>query len=349
MKGLLSYSGITAKLRAMEGKLITDEEYKNMAASENVPEAVSFLQKFPAYKEVFSDLEDNELHRGTIERLLTDSLYHDYTKLYRFAGLKQRPFLKFYFQHFEIDILKTCLRNAAAHQPAALGLIHFQDFFNRHSEIDLVKLSTSADLDEFISNLEGSIYYRLFTQLKNAGDQDPVDYEMALDLFYFNRSWSFIKKKLPKSEQRWILESFGRKLDLLNLQWIYRTKKYYSMDSSAISSLLIPLHYKLKKRQLERLTQAEGPEDFFAELSNTWYGSRISKSELCEQPDLEALYCRVLNQIHHTASKQNPYSMAALNSYFYFKERELKKIITIIESIRYRVDIGEILAYIDQN
>lgn len=349
MKGILSYSGITAKVRAMEGKRLDTEQYKIMAALESVPEAVSFLKTLPPYESTFSNLDDDSLHRSIIERLLTDSLYRDYTKLYRFSNLKQRQFLDFYFQHFEIDILKNCLRNAVAHQPASLGLAKHEEFFKRHSKIDLIRLSTSSDLDEFVANLEGTPYYDVVYKMKDSGDTDPFDYEMAMDLYYFGHAWRHIKKKIPKGEQDSILQCFGSKLDLLNLQWIYRMKKYYSIPADLLRSLLIPIHLRLREDTLSRLINAERMEDFFAELKETWYGSRLRESGLSERPDLEILSRMILNRVYRNASKKNPYSIATLASYLYFKEEELQKIVMIIESIRYSVDINEILEYIDQH
>lgn len=349
MRGLLSYSGITAKVKAMEGKLITDEQYRYMAALESVPATVEFLRTLPPYQDTFSNLDDESLHRGTIERLLADSLYRDYTKLYRFGSLKQRRFLDFYFFHFETDILKNCLRNAVAHQSVSLGLARYEGFFKKHSSVDLIQVSASESLEEFIDNLEGTAYYKPLIKLKDSGDTDHFDYEMALDLFYFGHAWDLIQNTLPKSEQDTILQCFGTKLDLLNLQWIYRTKRYYAVSSEAVMTLLIPIHYKLRPEHLKRLAETDSAEDFFSALSLTWYGSRLKKAELSEKPDLEILYRYVLNHIHRTVSKRSPYSMAILYSYLYFKEAELRKIITIIESIRYNTDVSEIITYIEQH
>lgn len=349
MKGLLSYSGIAAKVKAMEGKLITMEQYKNMAALENVTEAVGFLKTLPSYQALFSNLDDEALHRSAIERRLTGSLFSDYTKLYHFANLKQRKFLDFYFLHFETDIIKNCLRNAAAHHSVSLGLAQYEEFFNKHADVDLIRLSSSESLDEFIDNLENTIYYAPLIKLKDAGDTDHFNYEMALDLFYFDRAWTLIQKALPKSEQDAIFECFGTKLDLLNLQWIYRTKKYYAISGEAVRDLLIPLHYKLRTEQLHKLAGAETIEDFFTELSFTWYGARLKEAELLENPDLEVLFRYVLNHMHRREGKRAPYSMSILHSYLYFKESELRKIITIIESVRYKTDISEIITFIEQH
>lgn len=346
MRGLLAYGGLTTKARAMKGQLLTREQYRAMASLDSVTEAVDFLRSLPMYSDIFPDMDSEDLHRGTIERLLAGSLYRDYARLYRFAGMKQRRFFKLYFVHFEIDILKSCLRNAAAHQPVPVSLSRYEEFFRSHSSLNLAAIGTASSTDELIDSLEGTSYYPLLDGVRDAGDGGHFDYEMALDLYYFNIIWRAIRKKLPKREQDAILQGFGTKLDLLNLQWIYRTKRYYTISGAAVKKLLIPIRYRLRGAQLEQLIAAESMEDFFSILSDTWYGTQIRSLDLDETPNLELLYDVILAHIHRTAARRNPYSIASLYSYLYFKEVELRKIITVIEGIRYKLEPGEILEII---
>lgn len=349
MRGLLAYSGLTTKVRAMTGQFLTRDQYRAMAALESVPEAVEFLRAFPAYAGVFPDMDSEDLHRGTIERLLAGSLYRDYARLYRFASIKQRRFFKLYFMHFEIDIMKSCLRNAAAHQPVPVGLSRYEEFFRSHSKLNLAAIGTAATTDEFIDSLEGTVYYPLLARIRDSGDGGHFDYEMALDLYYFNVTWKAIKKNIPKRQQETILQGFGTKLDLLNLQWIYRTKRYYTIPGEEVKKLLIPIRYRLRNSQLEQLIAAESMDEYFSALSETWYGARTRQAALDEKPNLEILYDVILAHIHKTAAAKNPYSIASLYSYLYFKEDELRKIITVIEGIRYRLDAGEILDIIEKH
>ena len=77
---LLTYSGITTKVRAMESRLFTEEQFREMAALEDVHSAADYLKQQPAYAGIFSGLDDSMLHRGNIERLLTLSLYRDFAQ-----------------------------------------------------------------------------------------------------------------------------------------------------------------------------------------------------------------------------------------------------------------------------
>ncbi|MBT9776193.1 ATPase [Clostridium sp. MCC353] len=348
MGSLLSYSGLTTKVRAMESHFISDAQFHEMSSLETVADAVEFLKKQPAYAAIFSGLEDQELHRGKIEERLVLSKYQDFAKLYRFSNLSQRKFLDLYFMHYEVAILKRCLRSALDHRELDLDLSMFHDFFEKHSNLDLIKLYTSQDMTELIANLNGTPFFDLLTHIENTDSPTLFDYEMQLDLFYFKTMWKIKNKYLSKSEQAILSQCFGAKLDLLNLQWIYRSKKYYELAPADIYALLIPIYHRLKKADIIRLAEADTTEEFYSLLKNTYYGN-LSISNLSEYPNLEELYTKVLDRIHKLTRQRNPYSIASLNAYLYFKEQEINKIITIIEGIRYGLEPAEIYSLAARN
>lgn len=53
MGSLITYSAIAAKLAAMRGHFLTDDEFSVLAGMENVPAAVEYLKSSPAYRDVF--------------------------------------------------------------------------------------------------------------------------------------------------------------------------------------------------------------------------------------------------------------------------------------------------------
>ena len=91
MGSLITYSAIAAKLAAMRGHFLTDDEFSVLAGMENVPAAVEYLKSSPAYRDVFSGVENEELHRSKIEELLWHSLYGDFSRL-KISGSLLSPF-----------------------------------------------------------------------------------------------------------------------------------------------------------------------------------------------------------------------------------------------------------------
>ena len=110
MENLLKYSGIVTKIRAMEAKLLTPEQFADIANLRSVPDIADYLRKNTAYAEVLDTLTEDQIHRGNIEKVLVQSLYHDYTKIYRFCGQSQREFMKLIMKGYEIELINYCLR-----------------------------------------------------------------------------------------------------------------------------------------------------------------------------------------------------------------------------------------------
>ena len=47
MGTLLSYSGLSTKIRAMQSKLMTEKQYQEISQLESVPQVVAYLKKQP--------------------------------------------------------------------------------------------------------------------------------------------------------------------------------------------------------------------------------------------------------------------------------------------------------------
>ena len=71
-----------------------------------------------------------------------------------------------------ITILKTCLRNAAGHRNSG-RICPCSVISLRHSAHDLITLSQSQSMEEFIGNLKGSAYYRPLYQMLQNGRVTP--------------------------------------------------------------------------------------------------------------------------------------------------------------------------------
>ena len=220
MGNLLEYSGIVTKVRAMEAKLLKPEQFVEIANLGSVPEIADYLKKNTAYGDVLDTLTEDQIHRGNIEKVLTQSLYHDYTKLYRFCGQKQRQFMKLILKSYEIDLINYCLRIVINHYKQPFDLNYKRGFFDRYSQISIEKLITSRTTDELVENLKGTEYYAPLRKLKDSQNVTLYDYNLTLDLYYFTSTWKEQKKVLKKADLELFMRDRGSKIDLLNLQWI---------------------------------------------------------------------------------------------------------------------------------
>jgi len=338
MGTLLAYSGLVTKIKAMSSRLITDEEFQQIASFSSVQEVAQYLKNHPAYQKHFAGFDDASLHRGEMEYLIRYSVYSDYFKLYRFASQKQRKFIKEYFSRYEVQILKTCLRKIFDPGAAALKLGIYYPFFEKHSDIKLSKAEHASTIEELAESVQGTIYESAF-QLTGQS-LTLFDYETALDLLHFTKTWKQITKQKGGTELQVMTETFGSQIDLLNIQWIYRSKRYYRLTSADIYAMIIPVRYKLKKSTIAAMVEAASAQEVLKLLQTTYYAKHFKE---LDQTSIELLYRDMVKELYDYAVRKYPYSIACVNTYLYKKELEVKKLTSVLEGIRYSLPMKEIL------
>ena len=343
MGNVMSYSGIVTKVLAMQAKLLTEKDFENIANLKSVPEAIDYLKEKPAYADYVNRMDVSLYHRGNVEKVLYQSLFDDYTRIFRFAGMEQKKFLKIYWKRYEIDLINYCLRIIFNHYDKPFDLEYKKEFFDKYSQISIDKLITSRNIVELVDNLRGTEYYAPLQKLRDAEDANLFDYDLALDLYYFSSMWKKNKRLLKGKELELYTRDCGTKIDLLNIQWIYRAKKYYHMLPPDIYSLTIPIHYRISVEEFKMLVEAPTLEEFERQLGTTYYAKKLVGFE---GKKLEHIYKECLKRLYLSDRRKNPYSIATVNTYLFLKEEEIYKLTTALECIRYGLSSRETLGYL---
>ncbi|MDF2609144.1 MAG: H+transporting two-sector ATPase subunit [Lachnospiraceae bacterium] len=344
MNSLLSYSGIITKIKAMEKSFITNDDYQKIANLESVAAFTAFLKSHPGYEQIFNGVDEYIIHRGQIEGYFINGLYLDYAKIYRFADIEQRKTLDLTFFRYEINILKTCIQMIYS-EKEDYDLSAFNLFFEKHSNINVSALASSKSMEEYIGYLKGTEYYSMFVRMQNTSGITSFDYEMMLDIYYFRKMWKLKDKLLSGDNLKALTHSLGSEIDLLNILWLYRSKKFYDIHPQNAFSYIIPISYKLKKEQLSKLLDAVTIDEFVNNLKHTHY-SNIIPSLL--DGTMEIAYQKILTKINQLNASKYPNSMAPVNFYLYKKQLEIKRLTTALECIRYKLEPQDILKYVLQ-
>ena len=343
MGNVMTYSGLTTKVRAMQAKLLNGRDFENIANLRSVPEAIEYLKDKPAYVRYMEQIDVSLYHRGNIEKILYQSLFDDYTRIFRFAGMEQKKFLKLYWKRYEIDLINYCLRIVFNHYDMPFDIEYKKVFFDKYSQISIDKLATSRNIAELIDNLKDTEYYEPLKPLIDSESTTLFDYDLALDLYYFSEMWRKNRRLLKGKEREMYIRDFGTKIDLLNIQWIYRAKKYYNMLAPDIYSLTIPIQYRLGIEEFKNLVEAPTVEEFEKRLEDTYYARKYAD---ISGKTLEATYKECLERQCISDRRRNPYSIATVNTYLFLKEEEIYKLTTALECIRYGLSSRETLGYL---
>ena len=342
MGNVMTYSGITVKIRAMQAKLLKDGDYEQIASMRSVPEVTEFLKEKPAYEKYLEEMDSTLYHRGNVEKILYQSLFDDYSRIFRFGGPQQKQFLKTYWKRYEVDVINYCLRIVFNHYQIPFDLDYKKEYFDRYSQISIDELVASKNVEELVDNLAGTEYYEPLKKIREMETATLFDYDMALELYYFTALWKRQKRLLKGKELKLYARDCGTKIDLLNLQWVYRAKKYYHMLPPDIYSLTIPIHYRLSVKEYKTLVETPSLEEFLRQAENTWYAR---KYDFGDGRTMEQTYKDCLRHLYLADRRQNPYSVASIYTYLYLKEEEIDKLTTALECIRYGLPRSETLAY----
>ena len=342
MGNVMTYSGITVKIRAMQAKLLKDGDYEQIASMRSVPEVTEFLKEKPAYEKYLEEMDSTLYHRGNVEKILYQSLFDDYSRIFRFGGPQQKQFLKTYWKRYEVDVINYCLRIVFNHYQIPFDLDYKKEYFDRYSQISIDELVASKNVEELVDNLAGTEYYEPLKKIREMETATLFDYDMALELYYFTTLWKRQKRLLKGKELKLYARDCGTKIDLLNLQWVYRAKKYYHMLPPDIYSLTIPIHYRLSVKEYKTLVETPSLEEFLRQAENTWYAR---KYDFVDGRTMEQIYKDCLRHLYLADRRQNPYSVASIYTYLYLKEEEIDKLTTALECIRYGLPRSETLAY----
>lgn len=348
MSDLSSYSALTAKIHGMRGHLLTDDAFRELASCATIAEAVSYLKQHPFYSMLFADLDETILHREQLEQRLSQAIFFDFQKIYHFASQKQRHSLEILFQKYVPDLIRHCLYNINSGLTLQPQEAFTHPFFKKHAGLETAVLLSCNSVDALIEALAGTGYDIALKTVRDSASPTLFQYELALDMHYYSSVWKARTAYLSKKDLKLIEHSLGTTMDLLNIQWIFRCKKYFHMAPLSISTLLIPVQYKLGRSQLRMLVETATTDELLAALDNTYYG-KIYRTYLPDTPegtDMIHLQDLILDDICTSDMRKNPYSIAIVNTYIRQKETEISRIITAMEGIRYSLGTNEILRYL---
>lgn len=345
MGNLFQYSSLTTKVRSMSSDLIDIDGFKSLCECETISDAINELMHYKYYSDAFKNTDISTLHREDIEQILLLSSLEEFSRLYKFNSGTPRKYLNLVSMYNTMYVLKRMLRDILSHRPTSLDLKSYSEYLGAQMHLNIDDLLSAKDVAQFIESLKNTEYYNCLNEVFSKGGNSIFEYALALDSYYFDICFKFANKELRREESKEVLSILGTRCDFLNMQWIYRTKKYYKVKDTEVYSTLIPHYYKLDIDEIKLMVEAENLEEFEALFDATYYG-RLSSKLFKTKPSIEELYVATLEYLYNKNKKKNPYSLATLSYYLFFRELEISRVIEIIESIRYSLPADDIITKI---
>ncbi len=342
----VQYCAVSAKLKAMRRGSLTKRDFETMVKKPNVTEVFNYLKTETVYADVLGGETGTEIHRGRLEALLSEEALKKFLRVYKFLTLEQQKFAKLWFRRNETAYLCNCIRyifNGEQHRELNIPE-QVKDFLRADWGCDVSAGQNAPAVAEVREACKNSDYYDMLTRA-NSANADCFSLCMTIDSFYYTTLWHAKDKYLSTDEAKLIASLFGARIDLLNIIWIYRGKKYFDFKSDMIYTYLIPVRGSLKPENIKAMVDAETIDMMIAAARETKYAPLFEDYEDSGWY-IEERYRRMCKQIASRMLSEHPDSMAAIISYFYLCEAEIDDITSTIEGVRYSLPEATIMQHI---
>ncbi len=337
---VFTYSAVITKLRAMSAGLLTRSDYELLIVKPRVADVVSWLKQHSGYSAVLSEVNEGTVHRGALERIFYQALIRDAEKISKMLGPKETQMLWVFLERNEIDFLKRILRLILSHDPAREELFSLLPSYKMG--LDPTACLQAQSLLDLVESLRGSGYDKVLAPYTLTPQESTFEMENALDEYYFDKLKDGAKKYLSKGDLQNTLDFISAEIDVHNILWAYRYKKYYSFGKEDVLNHLLPNRYKLRKEALNKIADAD-IRDFGKVVAGTRYGALFASGTDLEWDRSVSDY---LYQMYVKRLRTNGYNFTTVIAYFYRKEMDISNIITIVEGVRYSLEPSKIREYL---
>jgi V/A-type H+-transporting ATPase subunit C len=339
MRQLTKYAFANAKIRAMLSYLLDPPLFPRLLEARDIYEIKEELKK-TAYKNVMDKLNQGALDLSHLEKELIKYDLDIYNRIYLILNTKrEKDFVALLKQRYELEELKVALR--IWHKKLGLNIEDYLLGQKVSFDIDFKKIVLCQNIEEIILLLDETPYKRpLLKAREKFKERDSLFYlEVALDIDYYQRLFECVDKfsSVDKNIARKIL---GIEVDIENINWLIRLRKYYSLGMGEILDWVIPGGGKIHKDKMREFYVSNGLSKVIEGLA---LGPYVKLKELVEENIYlleNFLYEVLLRQIKRTLAGF-PFTIGTVLGYLILKHRETANIVSLFYAKAYGMQKDE--------
>lgn len=343
MGNITRFAAINTKVKALEGKLLKNQDYVALLTKKDVGEVVTYLKENTTYRQIFKNIGHN-IEVDTLELLLQKNIVKQYEKLVHYFTGEYRKLFKILFMRYEIADLKLYLKTIMRGEPLSQikGAVIGSSLYRT---MDYERLDQSKNLEEFIENLKETVYYNFLKPYLEEEHEKRLFYmEMVLDKLYFKYLVEQVDR-LDAQDCKIFKEFLGKNVDLLNLQWIYRGLKFYKLSPEELINYTLYGGYALNYSKLKNICYSKNEEEVIGRMMDSKYGFLFDNQDTREI-FMERRIKRYLYFLLLEYKKRSPMNIIDSVVYRHLLEFEMRDIISIIEAIKYGLDSKKAKAFL---
>ena len=326
---------ISTKIRALYGKRLKEDDYNQLINKYSLSEIVEYLKNETYYHSTLEAVNQNTVHKGQVELLLKVAAFEKHARFLNYDISSQTEIFKYVILKNEMEEILTAIRlfNSGSMNKYVIRL---PLFLTDYLSMNLKDFINVKSFDDLLKVVKGTIYYELMLKFKPNkidGKLDVVRCEIEIRKAFFLKIFKMLDKDHdPKA-------IFLIDIETTNIVNIYRLKKFFNKDAKYIKSCLLPFYYYLKESVIDKMVEAENIDDFIKMVNQTKYGKYLN---LFEHENIEKTIKKFICKKMKKSIRFVDHPSNIMMCYIYLMDVELENLITIIESISYKVSPEQI-------
>jgi V/A-type H+-transporting ATPase subunit C len=337
---LTKYAFINAKLRARISQILPDERFGQLAKAASLDAAFALLRDTP-----FAHLESIYATTGDLKQAERELLKVEialYTEIRNYLHKNTQAIVDALLARFEIDNLKNAIRvffDRRVRERSVDDHIHYvlQEPILHNIPIGIIL--HAQNFEEIAGVCQGSPYGAIIRKTYHAVESEGSLFrmEVALDHHYYEALLAAIRA-LSKRDQAIALRLIGIEIDLQNISWIVRLKRYYDLPLEDVLNTLIPGGYSLKRPLIDDLYRAQNVTAVLQDFVKGQYPglSTLLGAKGTDSTSRLLVIQRILEEIKRQEVKHiligYPFTIGIILAYFFLKGEELSRLRTLLNA-----------------
>lgn len=338
-----NYNATVAKIMAVYGKRLTQQDYTEMMNRQSVSDVAEYLKKNTYYSKLLASIDTNTIHRGMLENLLRRSVFETYMRITGFEHISKQKFYNYKIIQTEIDEILRCIRCINAGSAKLIQDVPV--YINHLTSFDLLELAKINDFHGLLDFIRKTPYYDVLKNVSpdESGRVDVTKCETLLRNYYINMLKRSADFAVGDAEQfNRFLES---EIDLINVINSYRLTAYFGESEEEIEKDMLTFYGRITAERHREIYSAPNAEEFIRRFAKTYYGKQMIRNGY-DITNIEQSARRLRHRYARTILRRSCSAPLCVYAFFFLLETEVQNIISIIEGIRYGVETQKIASLV---
>jgi len=142
-------------------------------------------------------------------------------------------------------------------------------------------------------------------------------HERGLD--YYTSQWKQLNR-LDKPNRTALRRLLGMEIDLNNILWMYRLKRYHRITGDTTFGYLVPIRYRLSREATRRMVDCVTPQALLDEVALGPYSAdfvHLNTTSPLNQPTPEQILTNAISRRYQAAARRFPNTLVPVLAYLY--------------------------------